>query len=89
MSCLSNISPEQLTLIACLIGLILSQELDSNEQNILGNLLTETGQTLLTVGAQTQNQNDQQQNEDQILLLSQQIENLNLQINVLKRQMKK
>lgn len=51
-SFLSNISPLEFGTIGCLVGLLISIPLNSNEQNSIGNFLELVGQVILTVQAQ-------------------------------------
>lgn len=51
-----KISPNQFTLIASILGVLLNHDLDVNEQNSLGNFLVSVGQTMLTAAAQALNQ---------------------------------
>lgn len=82
---LSNIPPNFLTLLASLLGIKLANQLDLNEQNSIGNFLQEFGQAILTVSAQQQLQQSQEDEEQ----LSQQIELLRRQIDLLEIQLKK
>lgn len=59
MLVIDKIPPEQFTLLATIIGVLLSSELDPNEQNSVGNFLVSVGQTLLTSAAQAQLQQSQ------------------------------
>ena len=54
-----NIPPQQFALISSLLGIFTSCRLSSDEQNSLGNFLTNIGQNLMTVAAQA----DLQKNE--------------------------
>ncbi|CCY08418.1 MAG: hypothetical protein MRZ09_07810 [Coprobacillus sp.] len=51
-SLLQSLSPLEFGTIGCLIGLILSASLTSDELNSLGNFLELVGQVMLTVQAQ-------------------------------------
>lgn len=51
-SILSRLSPLEFASIGCLVGLIISAPLNSNEQNSIGNFLELVGQVVLTVQAQ-------------------------------------
>lgn len=51
-SFLSSISPIEFGSIGCLVGLLISIPLNSNEQNSIGNFLELVGQVILTVQAQ-------------------------------------
>jgi hypothetical protein len=52
MTNLKNISPEELALIAALIGIVLAEELTIEEQNVLGNFIVEIGCVLLVTASQ-------------------------------------
>jgi len=49
---LSNLSPLEFTTLGCLIGLIITPQLNSNEQNSIGNFFELVGQVILTAQAQ-------------------------------------
>lgn len=49
---LSNLSPLEFISLGCLLGIILSEVLNPNEQNTIGNFLEMVGQILLTSYAQ-------------------------------------
>ncbi len=51
-----RIPPNQFALIAALLGILLNLDLDTDEQNSLGNFLVSIGQTMLTAAAQAANQ---------------------------------
>lgn len=84
MSYLDSAPPVQFTIIASLIGVLLSDDLDANEQNSLGNFLITIGQELVTISSQITNLQSRHQNE----YFNQQIDQLNTQINLLKQQLK-
>lgn len=50
---LSNLSPLEFTTIGCLVGLIITEQLNSNEQNSIGNFFELVGQVILTAQAQS------------------------------------
>ena len=50
---LFSLNPYEFTLIATLIGFIISPSLNSNEQNSLGNFFELLGEVLLTIQAQS------------------------------------
>lgn len=54
-SFLNNLSPNELGILASLLGLSLAQGLDYNEQNALGNFLEAIGEIVQCIGAQGQN----------------------------------
>lgn len=49
------LSPLELTTLAFVIGVISSEGLDYNGQQAIGNFVEMVGQTMLTIGAQGQN----------------------------------
>lgn len=81
-----NIPPDEFALIAALLGVGIANNLDSNEQNSIGNFLQSIGQTILVVNAQEQLQQaliDQQKQNEQLKL---QIEIMEKQMELLKKQ---
>lgn len=52
MSFFFSLSPQQAALLATLIGLILADDLDLDEQNALGNFLQAIGQTIIVNAGQ-------------------------------------
>lgn len=50
---LTNISPLEFASIGCLVGLLISVPLNSDEQNSIGNFFELVGQVILTVQAQS------------------------------------
>lgn len=50
-----NLNPYEFTLLAALIGFLLCEGLNYNQQQTIGNFFEMVGQTTLTVGAQNQN----------------------------------
>ncbi len=79
-----KIPPNQFSLIAALLGILLNLELDVNEQNSLGNFFVSIGQTMLTAAAQSANQESHP--TDQSML--QQINQMTAQLDALKKQLK-
>ncbi|TCO76858.1 hypothetical protein [Marinisporobacter balticus] len=72
-----NLPPEQFTLLAYLVGALLAQNLDSDEQNSLGNFVEAVGQAILTIAAQEQLQQSQNNNAqmcEEVALIKKQIE---------------
>lgn len=53
-SFLKKLTPNQLTVIGSLIGVLMSQNLSADEAQSLGNVLELIGQVLLTYGSQKQ-----------------------------------
>ena len=54
LSCLFNLPPRQFSLLSSIIGLMLTEGLDINQQNSLGNFLVNIGQNMTTAAAQQQ-----------------------------------
>ena len=78
---LLNLNADEFTLVAALIGFLICDGLNYNEQQSLGNFFEMLGQTALTIGAQNQNLDDpdvdNQNNYDSlILLLKNKIDNI-------------
>ena len=78
---LLNLNAYEFTLFATLIGFLICDGLNYNEQQSLGNFFEMLGQTALTIGAQNQNLDnfdvDNQNNYDSlILLLKNKIDNI-------------
>lgn len=80
---LSRISPIELTLVSTIIGILIARNLDQDGQNSIGNFLENIAQVILTIQAQGQLIQDQQDNnnniESQINMLKKQIELLEMQ----------
>ncbi len=53
-SFLNKFSPNEITILSSLIGIMLSQNLTSNEAQTLGNVFELVGQALITYGSQKQ-----------------------------------
>lgn len=53
-SCFFSLPPKEFSLLSSMIGLLLIDNLDINQQNSLGNFLVGVGQALLTAAAQGQ-----------------------------------
>jgi len=81
-----NIPPAQFTLLAYLFGVLFSGNLNQNQQNSLGNFFEALGQSMLTIAAQEQLQQEQQENQQQVC---QQIELMKKQLELLERQLKR
>ncbi len=67
MSCFDSISPSDLVIIATLLSLLISDDKDSGELNVSGNLIVAVGSLVLTVAAQKEflkNQQEKDSNED-------------------------
>jgi hypothetical protein len=83
--CFFSIPPKLFTILATLIGILLIDNLDTSQQNSLGNFIVSVGQTMLTAAAQDQNlqSSDSQDNHirQQIQLLKQQIHALEIELD--------
>jgi len=88
MSSCGPISSEQITILSTLIGVLLSEDLNVDEQNILGNILINIGQALVTIASLEAIQQFQQNGKQQNQLICKQLDQLNSQINLLKQQIK-
>jgi len=82
-SCLFSLPPKQFALLSSIIGILLIDDLDIDQQNALGNFITGIGQTIMTAAAQQQLQENTDSPNDQIL---NEIENLKNQISLLKKE---
>jgi len=76
MSKCSNISPDLLIFIDFLLSILLSQDLNIDEINVLGNFLTQIGANLLAKAAQQQNLQSKEELKNQIADMEQQLEKL-------------
>lgn len=64
-SCFFSLPPKQFALLSSLIGILIIDKLDINQQNSLGNFLINVGQVILTSAAQGQLiQSNNQQNDN-------------------------
>lgn len=83
---LSNINPKEFTISACIIGYLLIDNFNANEQNAIGNWLMLVGQVLETNASQlqviqgnNQNNNVNNQNND--------IENIKKAIEIINKKL--
>jgi hypothetical protein len=76
MSYLNSLSPYELALLGNLIAISLSENLNADDLNVLGNLIVDIGGVMLTIAAQQQNLQNIKDRKDQILELKKQIEQL-------------
>ncbi|NLP47226.1 MAG: hypothetical protein GX347_09330 [Epulopiscium sp.] len=76
MSKCSNISLDLLIFIDFLLSILLSQDLNIDEINVLGNFLTQIGANLLAKAAQQQNLQSKEELKNQIADMEQQLEKL-------------
>ena len=58
-----SLGPVKFSLLASLLGVLLIDNLNVNQQNSLGNFLESVGQSLLTAAAQAQTLQQSQQNQ--------------------------
>lgn len=79
-SCFSNINPDALVLISSIISVLISQNLSNDEINVLGNVLTQIGASLLTKAAQQQNLQSKEDLKNQIADIEKQLEKLKQQL---------
>ena len=85
MSDFFSLSPERFTLLATIIGILLTENLDLDQQNSLGNFITSIGQAMMTAAAQGQLlQSEKQQNEE----VRQQLQLIKDQINLIEKKLK-
>ncbi len=86
----SNISPKLYTLSAVVIGYLLIDDSNANEQNALGNWLMLVAQVLCTNAyfvqlANQNNQNSVPTNEETIIMLQKMIKALQKEVNDIKK----
>lgn len=84
MLCFDSIPPDQFTLLATLLGILLANDLDVNEQNSLGNFIVSIGQSMLTLASQAENIKSQHENRD----VRHQLDQLSSQLDSIKKQLK-
>lgn len=84
-SILNQLSPLEFGTIGCLIGLILSSSLSSNELNSLGNFLELVGQVMLTCQAQMETVSSQSSNQNYTQLKKELDEKFNFIMNILNK----
>lgn len=82
---LHSIDPVEFALLGLLIGLVIGENLDSNEKNTLGNFFEQIGQTLITVATQEFLLNDDNPNNKESNNYDDRINELERQINELKK----
>ncbi|WP_353097819.1 hypothetical protein [Tissierella praeacuta] len=80
MSNCSNICPDTLVLIASLLSILISQDLSTDELNVLGNVFTQIGASLLTKTAQEQSLQSKEELKKQITDMEQQLKDLKRQL---------
>ena len=80
MSSSLDINPDILVLLGSLLSVIVSQNLSTDEINVLGNFLTQVGASLLTKAAQQQSLQSKEELKSQIVNMEKQLENLKRQL---------
>lgn len=80
MSSSSDINPDILVLLGSLLSVIVSQNLSTDEINVLGNFLAQIGASLLTKAAQQQSLQSKEELKKQIVDMEKQLENLKRQL---------
>lgn len=80
MSKFSNVSPDALVILGTLFSILISQNLSSNDINVLGNLVSQIGASLSAKAAQ-------QQNIESNEAIKQQIADMESQLAKLKKQL--
>ncbi len=80
MSDFSNINPDTLVLIVSFLSVLLSQNLNTDELNVLGNVFTQIGASLLTKAAQQTSLESKEELKNQIADMEQQLKKLKRQL---------
>ncbi|QUH20651.1 DUF5320 domain-containing protein [Alkaliphilus sp. B6464] len=80
MSDFSNINPDTLVLIVSFLSVLLSQNLSTDELNVLGNVFTQIGASLLTKAAQQTSLESKEELKNQIADMEQQLKKLKRQL---------
>lgn len=65
MSYANSLTPAQLAILSSVVAVALSQNLNADEINILGNFVTAVGATLLIIAAKMASDESQQQSQNQ------------------------
>lgn len=63
-----RLCPETLGILSAVIGVGVSNGLDDNQQNVLGNFLVSTGSIILTIAAQADAIDDSQSDKERVAL---------------------
>jgi hypothetical protein len=86
--CSFSLSPKEISMISLIFGILLANNLNLNQQNALGNFITNVGDIILTFAShnelfQSNNNNNSQDNRihQQIQILKQQIYELEKELN--------
>lgn len=92
---LCDMSPDDLVLLATIIGTLLSKDMTLDEQNLWGNFLQAIGQTILVINAKLTLEQDalqnaqEQNNNNQASNMSKEIELLKNRISQLEKELRK
>lgn len=82
-------SPEQISILAAVLGIVISENLNLEEQNSLGNFIESVGQIILTFNAQQQLLESKKAQEEKIKQLTCQVELLSNQMQQIKQNLKR
>ena len=63
MKTIEEYTPYELATLATALGVIISKQLNANQQNVVGNFIEAVGQSILTIAAQIQNLQSQEGNQ--------------------------
>lgn len=80
MSSLSNLNPDVLVVLSTLVTVVATQNLNSNELNVIGNVVTQIGATILAKAAQMQSIESNDQLKQQICDMEKQLASLKKQL---------
>lgn len=80
MSKFENITPEQIVLLSSFVALALTEDMNNDDMNTLGNFIASVGANILTKAAQAQNIQNKQDIRQQIQDHQAEIEKLNKQL---------
>lgn len=80
MSKFSNVSPDALVILGTLFSILISQNLSSNDINVLGNLVSQIGASLSAKAAQQQNIESNEAIKHQIADMESQLAKLKKQL---------
>lgn len=76
MSLFDSITPKDLSILANLIALALTEGKSADENNVLGNFLTAVSSNILNIASQQENLKSSEEKENQIKDLQKQIKDL-------------
>lgn len=65
MKKIEEYTPYELATLATALGVIIAKQLNTNQQNVVGNFIEAVGQSILTIAAQIQNLQSQSQSQSQ------------------------